>query len=96
MGYGLCSRTPIFTKNIRKYSENIKTNPYPHNVHKTTYPTVYTDSIKQCLAENPEIPHRFLAPHYAIKWCLNTNLENSSCTVKNLNIGSGNNLHKTL
>ena len=44
--------------------DNIKNNPYPHNVHKTTGPTVYTDAIKACLSEDPSIPHRFMSPHY--------------------------------
>ncbi len=55
---------PFLQRTLENILENIKNNPYPHNVHKTTGPTVYTDSIKECLKENPNIPHRFLGPHY--------------------------------
>lgn len=55
---------PFLKKTLENVMENISKNPHPHNVHKTTGPTVYTDSIKQCLAEQPDIPHRFMKPHY--------------------------------
>lgn len=55
---------PFLQRTLENVLDNIKKNPYPHNVHKTTGPTVYTDSIKECLQENPDIPHRFMKPHY--------------------------------
>lgn len=55
---------PFLKKTLDNMMDNIAKNPYPHNVHKTTGPTVYTDSVKQCLAEDPTIPHRFMKPHY--------------------------------
>lgn len=55
---------PFLQRTLEKILDNIKNNPFPHNVHKTTGPTVYTDAIKECLQENPNIPHRFMGPHY--------------------------------
>ncbi len=55
---------PFLKRTLEKIMDHIEHNPYPHNVHKTTGPTVYTDAVKECLAENPEIPHRFTGPHY--------------------------------
>lgn len=55
---------PFLKRTLEKILYNIKHNPFPHNVHKTTGPTVYTDAVKECLQENPCIPHRFTGPHY--------------------------------
>lgn len=55
---------PFLQRTLEKILYNIDKNPYPHNVHKTTGPTVYTDAIKECLEENPDIPYRFMKPHY--------------------------------
>ncbi len=55
---------PFLKRMLEKIMDNLEHNPYPHNVHKTTGPTVYTDAVKECLAQNPDIPHRFTGPHY--------------------------------
>lgn len=55
---------PFLQKTLENILDTIQKNPHPHNVHKTTGPTIYTDSIKECLKENPNIPHRFMKPHY--------------------------------
>ena len=55
---------PFLQRTLEKIMKNIAENPFPHNVHKTTGPSVYTDAVKECLAENSNIPHRFTGPHY--------------------------------
>ena len=55
---------PFLQRTLEKVLDNIQKNPFPHNVHKTTGPTVYTDAVKECLAENPHINYRFLGPDY--------------------------------
>lgn len=55
---------PFLKKTLEKVLKNIQENNFPHNVHKTTGPTVYTEDVKECLAENPEMPYRFLEPDY--------------------------------
>lgn len=63
-GLAYASGHPFLKRTLEKVLENIEKNPFPHNVHKTTGPTVYTDAVKECLKENPEIPYRFMKPHY--------------------------------
>ncbi|HEX7870172.1 MAG TPA: glycosyl transferase, partial [Chryseobacterium sp.] len=55
---------PFLQRTLEMILDNIKNNPHPHNVHKTTGPTVYTDAVKACLNEDPDIPYRFMGPHY--------------------------------
>ena len=55
---------PFLKKTIELVSENIRNNKYPHNVHKMTGPSVYTEAIKVALQEDPRIPHRILGADY--------------------------------
>ncbi|WP_031503945.1 glycosyltransferase family 32 protein [Kaistella haifensis] len=49
---------------LQRTLENIQTHRFPHDVHRTTGPTVYTDAVNEVLAENPETPHRFLGTDF--------------------------------
>lgn len=55
---------PFLERTLEKVIDNIKNNRHPHNVHKMTGPTAYTEAVNECLAENPDIPHRFLGIDY--------------------------------
>jgi hypothetical protein len=44
--------------------ENIRQNAYPHDVHKMTGPSVYTEAVNQCIATNSDIPYRRLGIDY--------------------------------
>jgi mannosyltransferase OCH1-like enzyme len=55
---------PFLKKTMEIILENIRWNKFPHDVHHMTGPTPYTLAIKECLKNNPEIPHRFLTPEY--------------------------------
>ncbi|SUX43696.1 glycosyltransferase family 32 protein [Chryseobacterium indoltheticum] len=63
-GLAYAAGHPFLQRTLEMVMDNIKNNPYPHNVHKTTGPTVYTDAVKACLNEDPTIQHRFMGPHY--------------------------------
>ncbi|WP_435524961.1 hypothetical protein [Chryseobacterium indoltheticum] len=45
-GLAYAAGHPFLQRTLEMILDNIKNNPYPHNVHKTTGPTVYTDAIK--------------------------------------------------
>ncbi|ASW73224.1 glycosyl transferase [Chryseobacterium piperi] len=49
---------PFLKKTLELMLDNIKTHRYPNNIHATTGPTVFSNGIKQSLAEKPSIPHR--------------------------------------
>lgn len=55
---------PFLQRTMELMTDNIKKNKYPHDVHKMTGPTVYSEAIKQCLKENPGIPYRKLGIDY--------------------------------
>lgn len=55
---------PFLQKTMELMLNNIKKNSHPHDVHKMTGPTVYSEAIKQSLAENPNIPYRQLGIDY--------------------------------
>lgn len=55
---------PFLEKTIANVVKNLRNNAHPHDVHAMTGPTVYSDSIRECLAENPNIPHRCLGVDY--------------------------------
>ncbi|HVK97040.1 MAG TPA: glycosyltransferase, partial [Flavisolibacter sp.] len=55
---------PFMKKTIEMVLENIRENKYPYDVHRMTGPTVYSNAIKECLAEDPTIPHRVLGVDY--------------------------------
>ncbi len=55
---------PFLKKTIELVLENLTENKYPHDVHKMTGPTVYTEAINAVLKSNPETPHRLLGIDY--------------------------------
>jgi mannosyltransferase OCH1-like enzyme len=55
---------PFLIKTLELVLDNIRSNKYPHDVHKMTGPRIYTDAINQSLQENPGIPHRILGTDY--------------------------------
>ncbi len=55
---------PFLKRTLEKVVENISLKKYPDNVHRTTGPSVYTEAIKECLAEDPSISYRLLGTDY--------------------------------
>lgn len=55
---------PFLQRTMELVCDNIKHNRYPHDVHKMTGPTAYTNAINQCLAEHPDTPYRLLGVDY--------------------------------
>ena len=55
---------PFLKRTLELMLDNIETHRFPHDVHSTTGPTVYSKAVKQCLSEDPNIPHRFIARDY--------------------------------
>lgn len=49
---------PFLKRTLELVLDNIQTHRFPNDVHATTGPTVFTKAINECLAENPDIPHR--------------------------------------
>ena len=49
---------PFLERTIDNVLGNLSANRFPHDVHAMTGPGVYTRSIKECLAADPNIPHR--------------------------------------
>ena len=44
--------------------DNIRENKYPHDVHRMTGPTVYTEAINETLKANPDTDYRILGTDY--------------------------------
>lgn len=55
---------PFLEKTIEMVLQNLKQNKYPHDVHKMTGPTVYTEAINAVLVNNPETHYRLLGVDY--------------------------------
>lgn len=55
---------PFLKRTLEKVLDNIQTHRYPHDVHRTTGPTVYTDAVNEIIAENPSVEHRFLGTDF--------------------------------
>lgn len=55
---------PFLFKTMEMVLENIRQNKYPHDVHKMTGPTVYSQAIRRCLEVNPDIPYRSFGLEY--------------------------------
>ncbi|MEO6719450.1 MAG: glycosyltransferase [Ferruginibacter sp.] len=49
---------PFLAKTMEKVIDNLQQNRFPHDVHKMTGPTVYTEAIEECLSQNTEINFR--------------------------------------
>lgn len=55
---------PFLKRTLEKVLDNIQSHRFPHDVHKTTGPTVFTEAVNEVLAENPSTAHRFLGTDY--------------------------------
>ena len=55
---------PFLEKTMKLMLRNIQQNRFPNDVHKMTGPTVYTEAIRECLALDPQIPHRIFGTEY--------------------------------
>lgn len=55
---------PFLQKTIAMVLDNIRENKYPHDVHRMTGPTAYTQAIDESLKENPAIEYRILGTDY--------------------------------
>ena len=49
---------PFLKKTLEMVLDNIQTHRFPHNVHSTTGPAVFSDAVNACIAEDPNIPYR--------------------------------------
>ena len=49
---------PFIQKTLDNVLDNIRNNRYPHDIHKMSGPTVYSNSIRTCLSEDPSIKYR--------------------------------------
>ncbi|MDW9378707.1 glycosyltransferase family 32 protein [Chryseobacterium sp. JV558] len=47
---------PFLKKTLELMIDNINNHRYPHNIHATTGPTVFSNGIRESLKENPAIP----------------------------------------
>lgn len=55
---------PFLKRTMEMMFDNIRKNKFPHDVHHMTGPTVFSLAIKDCLKNNPEIPHRIFGIEY--------------------------------
>src|SRR5690606_9803056 len=46
---------PFLKKALEMVLDNIQTHRFPHNVHSTTGPAVFSDAVNACIAEDPNI-----------------------------------------
>lgn len=49
---------PFLKKTLELMIDNIKNHRFPHDVHATTGPTVFSRGIRETLEEHPTIPYR--------------------------------------
>jgi mannosyltransferase OCH1-like enzyme len=49
---------PFLQKTLDNVLDNIRNNRHPHDIHKMSGPTVYSNSIRSCLSEDPAIKYR--------------------------------------
>ncbi len=55
---------PFLKRTLDYAVENIEQKTYPHDVHKTTGPSVYTRAIQDEIKENPSVAYRVVEPDY--------------------------------
>lgn len=55
---------PFLQKTLDMVLDNIRHNRYPHDVHKMTGPSIYSNAINACLEENPDVAYRLLGYDY--------------------------------
>ena len=49
---------PFLKKTLELALDNIQTHRFPHDVHATTGPTVFSNAIRACIKENPDVSYR--------------------------------------
>lgn len=55
---------PFLKKTLELVLDNIRNNTYPHDVHKMTGPSVYTQAVNYCINADPNILYRRLGVDY--------------------------------
>ncbi|MHA3043831.1 glycosyltransferase family 32 protein [Riemerella anatipestifer] len=55
---------PFLKRTLEICYDNIINHRYPHDVHKTTGPSVFTQAIQECLQESPNIGYREMGEEY--------------------------------
>ena len=55
---------PFLKRTLEMVLDNIESHRYPHDVHATTGPTVYSRAIDACVAEDPSVPYRLFGTDY--------------------------------
>ncbi len=55
---------PFLEKTLEKVLQNIILNKYPNDVHRMTGPSVFTEAVNQCIAENQNISYKLLGIDY--------------------------------
>jgi mannosyltransferase OCH1-like enzyme len=55
---------PFLKKTLELVIDNIRENRYQYDVHRMTGPTVYTEAIRYCLKESPNIAYRQVGVDY--------------------------------
>lgn len=55
---------PFLAKTIEKILDNISTNRFPNDVHRMTGPSVYSEAIRECIKEDPNIRYRTFGIDY--------------------------------
>ncbi|WP_336664379.1 glycosyltransferase family 32 protein [Elizabethkingia meningoseptica] len=55
---------PFLKETIKLIVHNIQQNKYPHNVHATTGPSIYTVAIRRVIHKNPDVSFRMTTKNY--------------------------------
>ncbi len=55
---------PFLKKTLEMIIDNLLNNRYPNDTHKMTGPTVYSQAIRACLAEEPSVPYNLMGVNY--------------------------------
>ena len=55
---------PFLKRTLDLIFDNIINNAYPYDTHKMTGPTVFTQAVKECIKESPNISYRTLGVDY--------------------------------
>ncbi len=55
---------PFLKKTLEMIVDNLLNNRYPNDTHKMTGPTVYSEAIRACLANDSSIPYHLMGINY--------------------------------
>ena len=55
---------PFLKRTLEKVLDNIQTHRFPNDVHRTTGPTVFTESVNEIIKEEPNVEYRILGTDY--------------------------------